>query len=141
MPNILPTTPWEVEDEWVLSDQWPPLDEASLSSAALTNTNVTSLARESELPLDQGYMVGGGKKNKVEFTDGECRRTFRGAVYCRSFVPTKKASDLSSTLESVVEILKAELLRLIAEHHGVKAWVGLSNLYYSMKNDEEFEQT
>ncbi len=71
MPNILPTTPWEVEDEWVVADQWPPLDETPFSSAAITNTNVTSLARESELPLDQGYMVGGGKKNKVEFTDVE----------------------------------------------------------------------
>ena len=110
MPNILPTTPWEVEDEWEVTDQWPAVDETPFSSAAITNTIVTSLAPESDLPLDLGYMVGGGKKNKVEFTNGECRRAFRGAVYCRSFMPTKKASDLSSTLESVVEILKAELL-------------------------------
>ncbi len=106
MPNILPSTPWEVEDEWVVANQWPPQEETPFSSEAITITNITSLARGSELPLDQGYMVGGGKKNKVEFTDGECRRTFRGAVYYRSFVPTKKASDLTSTLESVVEILR-----------------------------------
>ena len=64
MPNILLTTPWEVEDEWVVTDQSPPLDETPFSSTLITKTNVTSLARESELPLDQGFMVGGGKKTR-----------------------------------------------------------------------------
>jgi hypothetical protein len=129
MPNILPTTPCEVEDEWVVADQWPPVDETPFSSAAIINTNVTSLARESELPLDQGYMVGAGKKDKVEFSDGECRRAFSGAVYWHAFSPNKKASDLSSTLDSIKQILLGEVRRLVKEHHGIKAWVGISNLY------------
>ena len=63
MPNILPTTQWEVEDEWEVTNQWPPVEESSFSPEALTNTIVTSLAPETELPLDQAYMVVGGKKD------------------------------------------------------------------------------
>ena len=40
-----------------------------------------------------------------------------------------------------MDILKDELVPLIAEHHGVKAWVGISNLYYSRKREEEFNHT
>ena len=141
LPNILPTTPWEVENEWVISDQWPPLDEASFSSAASTNLVVAPVIHQSGTHLDQGYMVGAGKKDKVEFKEGECRRIFKGAVYCRSFLPTKKANDLSSTLDSIKQILVDDARRLVEEHHGIKTWVGISNLYYSMKNDEEFEQS
>ncbi len=97
LPNILPTTPWEVQDEWEVADQLPLLDETSFSSAAPSDTISNPLEPQTELTLDQVYMVGGGKKNKVEFTNGECRRAFRGVVFCRNFVPTKKASDLSST--------------------------------------------
>ena len=34
IPNILPTTPWEIEDEWEVADEWPPVDDTSFSSAA-----------------------------------------------------------------------------------------------------------
>ena len=30
IPNILPITPWDIENEWELSDQWPPVEEASV---------------------------------------------------------------------------------------------------------------
>ena len=95
IPNILPSTPWDFENEWVVSDQWPPVDEASISSAASTNLDVAPVIPQSGTHIDQWYMVGAGKKDKVEFKEGECRRIFKGAVYCRSFLPTKKANDLS----------------------------------------------
>ena len=86
MPNILPTTPWDVEDEWEVTDHWSPVDEPSFSPEALTNTIVTSLAPEAELPLDQRYMVSGGKKRwssaKVN-ADASLVVLFIAAHYCR----------------------------------------------------------
>ena len=65
LPNILPTTPWEVEDEWVVFDQWPPVDEASFSSAASTNLIDVPLLPQSDTQLNQGYIVVAGKKANV----------------------------------------------------------------------------
>ena len=141
IPNILPTTPWDIENEWVVSEQWPPVDEASISSAASTNLVFAPVIPQSGTHLDQGYTVGAGKKDKVEFKEGDCWRIFKGAVYRRSFLPTKKANDLSSTLDSIKQILVDDARRLVEEHHGRKTWVGISNLYSSMKNDEECEQS
>ncbi len=121
IPNILPSTPWDILNEWVVSDQWPPVDEASISSAASTNLVVAPLIPQSGTHLDQGYMVGAGKKDKVEFKEGECRRILKGAVYCRTCLPTKKASELSSTLDSIKQILMDDVRYLVQEQHGIKA--------------------
>ena len=142
IPNILPTTRWDIESEWDVTDQWPPIRDLTpdSSSSSQSQTFLTPIEPQSSDRMDQGYLVGGGKKDLLEFKEGKCRRIFSGAVYCRTLLPTKKASDLSLTLESIKQLLMEDLRNLIEEHHGIKAWVGISNVYYSMKHDEEFQQ-
>ena len=74
--------------------------------------------------------VGGSKSHKrVELKETECRGLFRKALLCKSFTPQDEYADLNTVLYSFREVIRRELVPILAEHPGVKAWIGLTNLY------------
>ena len=65
--SILPTTPWNVEDEWFV------VDEVSGDEVAAP---VSARQSEGSSQLHQGVMIGAGKATQVKFREGECKRAF-----------------------------------------------------------------
>ena len=132
LTSILPTTPWNVEDEWCVVDEVGG-DEVVAS--------VPARDTEKQSQLHQGVMIAAGKATQVKFREGECRRAFRGTVYCKTFIPDDKEAKLDDALASIKDILLTDLKPLIGELHGVKVWIGMENKYYSSKNDRTFSHT
>ena len=73
--------------------------------------------------------VGSGRKKRTQFIEIECRRAFHDAIVCKTFKPVDEDADLDTVLFSFRDVLHRELARLLTDHPGVKAWVGLTNLY------------
>ena len=74
--------------------------------------------------------VGGAKTQKrIKFDETECRRVLRKALLCKTFTPRDEYADLNTVLYSFREVIRRELLPILTEHPGVKAWIGLRNLY------------
>ena len=74
--------------------------------------------------------VGGSKTQKrIEFKETECRRLFRKALLCKSITPQDEYADLDTVLYSFREVIRRELVPILAEHPGVKAWIDITNIY------------
>ena len=72
---------------------------------------------------------GGAKVNKLTFTPGVTRRAFRNAIIDKTFIPNEETPDLSSVIEGIRTLLFQEIPALLSEHHGLKGWVALKNVY------------
>ena len=78
----------------------------------------------------ENRQVGGARSQKrIEFKETECRFVFRNALLCKTFTPQDEYADLNTVLYSFREVIRRELVPILAEHPGVKAWIGLTNLY------------
>ena len=66
--------------------------------------------------------VGGSKTPKrIDFNERDCRRVFRNALLCKTFTPKDEYADLNTVLSSFREVIRRELVPILAEHPGVKA--------------------
>ena len=84
----------------------------------------------STTPQAEIVQVGGSKTPKrIEFDEADCRLVFRKALLCKTFTPQDEYADLNTVLYSFREVIRRELVPILAEHPGVKAWIGLTNLY------------
>ena len=54
---------------------------------------------------------------------------FRKALLCKTFTPHEEYADLNTVLYSFRKVIHRELRPILIEHPGVKAWIGLTNLY------------
>ena len=54
---------------------------------------------------------------------------FRKALLCKTFTPQDEYADLKTVLYSFREVIRRELVPILAEHPGVKAWIGHTKLY------------
>ena len=126
-----------------------PLLQAAPIQAALLPTIIPSrslvnpqygLDSDDEEPKDQpsssqdpdsaeAGQVGGGRKRRTKFIEIACHRAFRDALLCKTFKPVDEDADLDTVLFSFRDVIRRELARILAEHPGVKAWIGLTNLY------------
>ena len=77
----------------------------------------------------QAGQVGGGRKRRTQFIEIDCRRAFRDSLLCKTFKPVDEDADLNTVLFSFRDVIRRELARILAEHPGVKAWIGVTNLY------------
>ena len=87
-------------------------------------------ATNSHLQVESSGQVGGSKTQKhIEFDETDCRLVFRKALLCKTFTPQDEYADLNTVLYSFREVIRRELVPILAAHPGVKAWIGLTNLY------------
>ena len=85
---------------------------------------------QSQPQAESSGQVGGPKTQKrIEFKETDCRLVFRKALLCKTFAPQDEYADLNTVLYSFREVIRRELVPILAEHPGVKAWIGLTNLY------------
>ena len=78
---------------------------------------------------ENGQVGGARTQKRIEFKETECRRLFRNALLCKTFTPQDEYADLNTVLYSFREVIRRELVPILTEHPGVKAWIGLTNLY------------
>ena len=84
--------------------------------------------------------IGGGKYININFQQVECKRAFKDAILCKSFAPKdEEIHDLASVLHWLKLELSRELPKLLAQYHGLRAWVSMLNTYYNPANDDEQE--
>ena len=86
-------------------------------------------ANQTDPQLESGQVGGAKTQQRIEFEETECRRVFRNALLCKTFTPQDEYADLNTVLYSFREVIRRELVPILAEHPGVKAWIGLTNLY------------
>ena len=72
---------------------------------------------------------GGARVNKLTFTPGVTRRAFRNAIIDKTFIPNEETPDLSSVIDGIRTLLFQEIPPLLTEHHGLKGWVAIRNVY------------
>ena len=121
-----------------------PLLQAPLLQAPLLPTKSLvdpqyGLDSDDEAPEDQpssldphsveAGQLGGGRKKRTQFIEIACHRAFRDALLCKTFKPVDEDADLNTVLFSFRDVIRRELARILAEHPGVKAWIGVTNLY------------
>ena len=68
-------------------------------------------------------------------------RQFKNIIYCRRLVPESDSPILDYILNAALTEIKRDFLLLVEEHHGIKGWVSVRNMYHSVKTQEEFENT
>ena len=84
--------------------------------------------------------IGGGKYININFQQVECKRAFKDAILCKSFAPKdEQIHDLASVLHWLKKELTRELPKLLAQYHGLRAWVSMLNTYDNPANDDEQE--
>ena len=87
-------------------------------------------ATQSHPQAESSGQVGGSKTQKrIEFDETDCRLVFKKALLCKTFTPQDEYADLDTVLYSFRDVIRRELVPILAEHPGVKAWNGLTNLY------------
>ena len=127
--------------EWEIVDEWDPTkNNLFQQSNNENNSEPESSAEEQATISDEIPMVGCGRKEHVTFTDGECQRMFRDAIYCKTFSPKERAVSFLSILQAVQKILEVDLLQVLKEYHGLKGWVSFKVVYKSLRTEEEFSK-
>ena len=109
---------------------------ASVIPAASVTQTVAPSVRLVPISATQSHhqadivQIGGAKtQQRIEFEETECRRVFRNALLCKTFTPKDEYADLNTVLYSFREVIRRQLVPILAEHRGVKVWIGLTNLY------------
>ena len=127
--------------QWDIVDEWDPSKDNLFEPPTNENTSEIESSDEEEARItDEIPMVGCGRKEHVTFSDGECQRMFRDAIYCKTFSPKEKAVSFLSILEAVQKILEVDLLQVLKEYHGLKGWVSFKVVYKSLRTEEEFSK-
>ena len=63
--------------------------------------------------------VGGSKTPKrIEFDEPDCRLVFMKALLCKTFTPQDEYADLDTVLYSFREVIRREIVPILAEHPG-----------------------
>ena len=62
---------------------------------------------------------GKGNYIRLRFSEVECKRAFRNAVICKSFVPQAGFHDIASVLHWLKKKLRAELPPILEQEHGL----------------------
>ena len=83
--------------------------------------------------------VGKGKYIRLRFSEVECKRAFRNAFLCKSFVPQAGFHDIGSVLHWMKKKLHSELPPILAQHHGLKVWVSMLNTYENPIDGDQTE--
>jgi len=95
---------------------------------------------DNEPGMGNGFIqLGGGKYHHLTFKEVECKRAFHNAILCKSFEPKEQVQDLASVLHWLKRRLSTELPALLAQFHGLRAWVSMVNTYDNITSDEEVE--
>ena len=127
--------------QWDIVDEWDPTKDNLFESPTNENTSEIESSDEDDVAMSNEIpMVGCGRKERVTFTDGECQRMFRDAIYCKTFSPNEKSVSFLSILETVQKILEVDLLQVLKEYHGLKGWVSFKVVYKSLRTEEEFSK-
>ena len=66
---------------------------------------------------------------RIEFDDRDCRLVFRKALLCKTFTHQDEYADLNTVRYTFRDVIRRELVPILVKHPGVKAWIGLTNLY------------
>ena len=98
---------------------YTPQDARSVTSAAGQLDPLQSC-----LSTDRTQQTGCGH-SQLTFTRGETQRAFRRAVLVERFTPSEHVDTLPEFLEIQRESMQHTLNELMAEHHGLKVWVGV----------------
>ena len=104
------------------------------------NSEIESAAEDDSPISDEIPMVGCGRKELVTFSQGECQRMFRNAIYCKTFLPNQTSVSFLSILDAVQKILEVDFLKVLKEYHGLKGWVSFKVFYKSLRTQEEFSK-
>ena len=88
---------------------------------------------EDDDEADPGQIGGARTLKRIKFNEIECRRAFPDAILCKTYNPSDFYADLHTVLFSFRDVIQRELLPIVTFHPGVKAWIGLTNLY-DLKN-------
>ena len=81
----------------------------------------------------------GGGNRAVSFTRGSARRAFRGALLVERYVADQHVDDINVFLDSFRQSIRENLEALLAEHHGLKLWLGLDLQYYHLVDERYVE--
>ena len=110
-------------------------------TASETYTPTESVFNADSLPNTAPYknQVGKGKHIRLRFSEVECKRAFRNAIVCKSFVPQAGFHDLASVLHWLKKKLYAELLPLLEQHHVLKVWMSILNTYENPIDGDQTE--
>ena len=109
------------------------------SAAYYTPPDARSLA-SADAPLEpfQSQMAAstqgqtGAGNSQVAFSRGHTQRAFRHALLVERYTPNEHIASLAEFLDGLRESLGASLRDLIAEHHGLKMWLGVDVQYRNM---------
>ena len=71
----------------------------------------------------------GAGNSQVDFSCGHIQRAFRHALLFEPYTPIEHVACLAEFLNGLRESLGASLRDLIAEHHGLKLWLGVDVQY------------
>ena len=74
----------------------------------------------------------GAGNSQVSFSRGYTQRAFRHALLVERYTPNAHIASLAEFLDGLRESLGASLKDLIAEHHGLKLWLGVDVQYRHM---------
>ena len=70
---------------------------------------------------ENGQVGGARTQKRIEFKETEWRLVFRKALLCKTFTPQDYYAELNTVLLSFREVIRRELLPILAEHPGIKA--------------------
>ena len=125
--NPLPPLPTHIDNSPSSSSITPPSDNPPLPNP--TTSSIPQL------------QSGEGHKKSIHFKEVSCTRQFKNTIYCRRLIPESDTPILDDIINAALTEIKRDFLLLVEEHHGIKGWVAVRNLYHSVKTQEEFENT
>ncbi len=116
----------EVSTENLINEISEPLRNFLRPSVAPTECSDSEDSSDIQITSVQ---EGGAKPNKLTFSAGTTRRAFRNAIIDKTFIPNEETPDLSAVIEGIRTLLFQEIPPLLTEHHGLKGWVAIRNVY------------